>query len=661
VQGLGGAQQTALNAVVTGSKSVFDSLIAASGDAQKSLAGWTFAINRQVATQEQQTALVTDMANSMGSFLIPQLSALKKTGENLADTAVRMRDEFILTNTLAKMIGQDGSISFGFIGSALVNFGIATLSARDNLVALMGGISGMNTTMQSYYQNFFTSAERHANDLGNLTLQFAALGFAIPATAAEFKALVSAQNLSTASGQQTFTSLMSLSSAFATLVQTADQAAAAQQAVTDNTAKARQALVDAALASYKTALTAVDGMRAFAASVRGLQSTLGTGAQSTSQGYASALSNFMSVNASAGQGDKTAQANLSGSATAFLDAAKLQAKSASDYARDYALVQNSLSITASGADKAVASADLQLNNLADINNWTKTIAANSVSQADSLAALVAQASSASLVVPNMDAMASINAQIKSWTDTWRSFAPFDAANMSYTKDATGAITGGSLDTKGVNFYGNMTVAGVKIPSTYVSSVSSSIGVDGKAGIASMATSSIAPDIQHLLDALAGTSKDTTIQASMADWLQIALPDYINKVVANDPFVTIADIRTNMKAAGVYDTVTQYIPAFASGGDHTGGLRLVGENGPELESTGPSRIFNADQTKNLLSGGNNQAVLDELIALRKEVINLRYEAQATAGYTNKISKSIDRAMPDGNSFAVSGTLDGGVIA
>lgn len=47
----------------------------------------------------------------------------------------------------------------------------------------------------------------------------------------------------------------------------------------------------------------------------------------------------------------------------------------------------------------------------------------------------------------------------------------------------------------------------------------------------------------------------------------------------------------------------FSPSFADGGVHSGGMRLVGENGPELEATGPSRIFNASQTKNMLSGGS----------------------------------------------------------
>lgn len=48
------------------------------------------------------------------------------------------------------------------------------------------------------------------------------------------------------------------------------------------------------------------------------------------------------------------------------------------------------------------------------------------------------------------------------------------------------------------------------------------------------------------------------------------------------------------------------PRFAGGGAHSGGLRIVGENGPELEATGPSRIFNAQQTKALLSGSESRS-------------------------------------------------------
>ena len=45
-----------------------------------------------------------------------------------------------------------------------------------------------------------------------------------------------------------------------------------------------------------------------------------------------------------------------------------------------------------------------------------------------------------------------------------------------------------------------------------------------------------------------------------------------------------------------------IPAFAKGGMHSGGLRLVGEQGAELEATGPARYYSAAQTQAMLGGG-----------------------------------------------------------
>lgn len=45
-----------------------------------------------------------------------------------------------------------------------------------------------------------------------------------------------------------------------------------------------------------------------------------------------------------------------------------------------------------------------------------------------------------------------------------------------------------------------------------------------------------------------------------------------------------------------------VPGFAKGGMHSGGLRMVGENGPELEATGPSRIWSSEQTAKILAGG-----------------------------------------------------------
>lgn len=65
-----------------------------------------------------------------------------------------------------------------------------------------------------------------------------------------------------------------------------------------------------------------------------------------------------------------------------------------------------------------------------------------------------------------------------------------------------------------------------------------------------------------------------------------------------------------------------IPGFAAGGDHRGGLRIVGENGPELEFTGPSRIMNAEMTRSVLGSRPPAAVSSPapVIQLQPTLVN-----------------------------------------
>jgi hypothetical protein len=88
-------------------------------------------------------------------------------------------------------------------------------------------------------------------------------------------------------------------------------------------------------------------------------------------------------------------------------------------------------------------------------------------------------------------------------------------------------------------------------------------------------------------------------------------------------------------------VTAQIEGFASGGDFMGGLRLVGERGPELEVTGPSRIFDAATTASMLrsGGASNDELVTEMRLLREEVRGLRAEAQNTG---NQIASSVRKS-------------------
>jgi hypothetical protein len=67
--------------------------------------------------------------------------------------------------------------------------------------------------------------------------------------------------------------------------------------------------------------------------------------------------------------------------------------------------------------------------------------------------------------------------------------------------------------------------------------------------------------------------------------------------------------TKMFDAG-FDAIGSFLfPGFATGGYFDGGFRIVGENGPELEATGPARIYNSQETKQILSGSNSDSSIN----------------------------------------------------
>ncbi len=103
-----------------------------------------------------------------------------------------------------------------------------------------------------------------------------------------------------------------------------------------------------------------------------------------------------------------------------------------------------------------------------------------------------------------------------------------------------------------------------------------------------------------------------------------------------------------------------LPAFASGGMHAGGLRVVGERGWEVEATGPARYWNQQQLSQAMRGGSDgidtaaliAALLAEVSALRGEVVGLRAPAEATARNTAplpELGEQFDRVTNGGNAM------------
>ncbi|SDQ57626.1 tape measure domain-containing protein [Pseudomonas lundensis] len=111
-------------------------------------------------------------------------------------------------------------------------------------------------------------------------------------------------------------------------------------------------------------------------------------------------------------------------------------------------------------------------------------------------------------------------------------------------------------------------------------------------------------------------------------------DSILARLSNGEYVMTAE-AVRMFGTGMLDQMNAgVIPAFATGGG-------IGEAGPQLEVTGPSRIFNANQTASMLNGGGGNG---ELIA---EVRQLRTENRQAQFQIVKLTQKIEQTMSQWN--------------
>lgn len=109
-------------------------------------------------------------------------------------------------------------------------------------------------------------------------------------------------------------------------------------------------------------------------------------------------------------------------------------------------------------------------------------------------------------------------------------------------------------------------------------------------------------------------------------------------------VSEEEIRRNLRNAGATD-----IPAFKYGGNYSGGVAMVGEDGPELINFNRGGyVHTASQSRDILSQAD---VVECLEIISNKIDQLEAAAISTAVSNNKISKILDRTTPDGNSINV----------
>jgi tape measure domain-containing protein len=369
--------------------------------------------------QEQLEAVFSKLGDDMAQFGVAGLEQFQQVGEGYFETLTRIATDYANLNSILASSG----VAFG-------QTGMASIAARERLIALAGGIDELASMQTSFNDNFLTEAERLAPVQKYVTDQLSAMGLQSLDTRDKFKdyvlGLASGGKLATEAGAAQYTALLALADAFAKTHAATEDLTKSEQEIADERkdllqqldeitkseaqllaiqragiADVNKALFDQvqaakAVVSAKDALataydkeaaaakTAIEKSKSWVTTLNGLNANLALGNQSTltpEQKYAEARAQFEKTLAAANSGDTTAQSGLSAAEQAFLTASQVvnasDAKYAADYARVVAANQDAIKWASAQVDLQQASYDAleaQVKGLITINDSVLTVA-----------------------------------------------------------------------------------------------------------------------------------------------------------------------------------------------------------------------------------------------------------------------------------------------
>lgn len=168
--------------------------------------------------------LFTEMGDELASRVLPNIADFIQQGETAATTLQRLSVQFQAVDAVLATLSLTSTEAFGEVG-------VASLAARDRLVALSGGLDAMAQQTSFFADNFLSDAEKIAPAQKLVNEQLAKLGYAGLTTGEQFKdavlGIASSGRLATEEGARTYAGLIALGPAF--------------KAVTDYMAKVEEA------------------------------------------------------------------------------------------------------------------------------------------------------------------------------------------------------------------------------------------------------------------------------------------------------------------------------------------------------------------------------------------------------------------------------------
>ena len=576
------------------------------------------------------------------------------------------------------------------MGKNMVGFAGMSDAAVSSLIAASGGFEKLATNAGAYYDAFYSDEEKTANTLRDVGEALQAVGLELPATREEFRALVEAQQALDTAGAPAVAALLGVAGAFAAVVPAAEDAATATTdlaAAEKALAAERASLMDQLwAATNQTALIRAKEMAALDPSSRPIQQAL--------YDIADAQDAFTALQTSV----QTAKDEVTRKYEAEKAALQEQAEADLSYLKTAADAQKD-AIEAELAIKRQGYAD-QISAAKDARAAITSIASALASAVKSVqieseaydlmrlkaarATIAAAAGSGNINASGLgDALGVAGQDSKRFYATFEDYA-FDQAktagdigllNDSAQAQLSGfdqtiaalqasdalakALAEAQMAALDAQYQLDLASAQAQAALTAEGTAAQLLALEAQYQLDIAALDQTLTDAQAQLNALLGIDDSVKTVAQALDGFTtavLAAVGSVASVAADDAAVQTAAV---IKAAMATSSLS-WIPinnsggskesphdlgimGFAAGGYHAGGLRIVGENGPELEATGPSRIWTAPQIGNALGGNSNAELAAEVRGLRAE---LAASTRAIAVNTLETAKTLKRWNGDG---------------
>ncbi|ABN78424.1 hypothetical protein [Cereibacter sphaeroides] len=286
--------------------------------------------------RKQQGDLADLIAGNSLVSTRPELAALVKEGESFVEALQRLS---------AAMTGVNGVMDT--LGMSFRAVDMVTAGMASDLAALFGGLEGMVSATTTYYQAFYSEAERMETATRQATEALAKMGVALPETRAEYRRLVEAQDLTTERGRELYAALVGMAGVMDQILPSVASLSAELAGLVGTITTDLDGMISGAAEAQRAAAAAAKGWYQVTLSLRDYIGDLRSAASeliSPAVAAAQSQARYQTMLAGAMAGDQEAAKAVSGAASAYIDAVRGQARSAVDVARAQARVLSDLQL-----------------------------------------------------------------------------------------------------------------------------------------------------------------------------------------------------------------------------------------------------------------------------------------------------------------------------